>query len=554
MFERGNLGQVGSRNTRNSTALDTSSTGHADDSSISDVSDVNRDANVTPKGSPPDEQGSGDTQGSEDLLASSDTYVEQRLTKLEIFRKRGMNPFGGPFKRTHNAAAVIRDYGLLEGKEGIAVAGRIMTYRCHGKATFAHIQDMSGSLQVYARLDILGDESYGLFRELDVGDIIGVVGKPFRTKRGEITLEISRWRLLAKALRPLPEKWHGLRDLDLRHRYRYLDLIMNRDVLETFVARSKIVQAIRSYLDSMGFLEVETPVMQTLAGGATARPFITHHNALGMDLYLRIATELHLKRLIVGGFEKVYEIGRIFRNEGISTKHNPEFTSLELYQAYADYNDMMELTENLVYHVGMTVLGSSSITYEGKTISLVPPWPRIRLDDAIKEKTGVDIKDIKNDKGAARIANRLGLKLAGGVTKGTVVDKLLEVYVEPELIQPTFLIDYPVEVSPLAKRKEDEPDMTYRFEAFAGGREIANAFSELNDPIDQRERFLQQAKAREKGDEEAHVMDEDFIAALEYGMPPTGGLGIGIDRLVMLLTDKPSIRDVILFPTMRPRD
>ncbi|HHY37365.1 MAG TPA: lysine--tRNA ligase [Clostridia bacterium] len=480
--------------------------------------------------------------------------MKQRLAKLEVFRERGMNPFGGPFKRTHNTAEVIRDYAFLEGKEGIAVAGRIMTYRCHGKATFAHVQDMTGSLQVYARVDVLGDESYDLFRELDIGDIVGVIGKPFRTRRGEITLEISQWKLLAKALRPLPEKWHGLKDVDLRYRYRYLDLIMNRDVLETFVVRSRIVQAIRAYLDSVGFLEVETPVMQTLAGGATARPFITHHNALDMDLYLRIATELHLKRLIVGGFEKVYEIGRIFRNEGISTKHNPEFTSLELYQAYADYNDMMELTENLVYHVGMTVLGSSSITYEGNAISLTPPWPRIRLRDAIKDKTGVDIKEIKNDEDAAKIAGKLGLKLTGGVTKGAVVDKLLEVYVEPKLIQPTFLIDYPVEISPLAKRKEDEPDTTYRFEAFAGGREIANAFSELNDPIDQRERFLQQARAREKGDEEAHVMDEDFITALEYGMPPTGGLGIGIDRLVMLLTDKPSIRDVILFPTMRPRD
>jgi len=385
-----------------------------------------------------------------------------------------------------------------------------------------------------------------------VGDILGIKGRVFRTRRGEITVEIREFRILAKALRPLPEKWHGLRDIDLRYRMRYLDLIVNPDVSRTFTIRSKIISSIRRYLDSLGFLEVETPTMQTIAGGANARPFVTHHNALDLDLYLRIATELHLKRLIVGGFEKVYEIGRIFRNEGISSKHNPEFTSLELYQAYADYQDMMELTENLVAHVALEVLGTTKIEYQRQRIDVLPPWPRVRLLEILKEETGVDFYDLADSEAITETAVKLGVNL-DQPSRGQLVDKLLETRIEPQLIQPTFVKDYPVELSPLAKRMPDDPSLTYRFEAFAGGREIANAFSELNDPLEQRERFAAQVARRAQGDEEAHAMDEDFLMALEYGMPPTGGLGIGIDRLVMLFTDTASIKDVILFPLMKPR-
>ncbi len=478
--------------------------------------------------------------------------VRLRARKLDRLRDAGIDPFGQKFPRTHRAEEIKGDFAALEGRE-VSLAGRLMAVRGHGKVAFADLQDLSGRIQLYLRHDRVGEEQYGLFQDLDLGDLIGVEGKVFRTRSGEISVEVSRFTLLAKSLRPLPEKWHGLKDVDLRYRRRYVDLIVNPEVRQVFLARSRIVRAMRNYLDARGFHEVETPVLHTVYGGAAARPFITHHNALDLDLYLRIALELHLKRLIVGGLEKVYEIGRVFRNEGISTKHNPEFTMLELYQAYADYHDMMELTEDLVAHLAREVLGTTSIEYQGHRLELSPPWPRLKLRDAILECTGVDIREIKSDDDARKVQARLGLKMDKAVDAGAVIDKLLEQYVEPTLIQPTFLLDYPLVVSPLAKKIPHQPNLAYRFEAFAGGREIANAFSELNDPYDQRARFDQQVAQREREDEEAHLMDEDYLLALEYGMPPTGGLGIGVDRLVMLLTNQASIRDVILFPTLRPR-
>ena len=484
--------------------------------------------------------------------------LKVRREKLDKLTAAGVKPFGERFAVSHHAADVVNQFEGLEVKEGVeprilALAGRIMSIRGHGKASFAHIQDITGQIQLYIKQDIVGERAYGVFGLLDVGDIIGVRGIAFRTRRGEISIEVRELTVLSKSLRPLPEKWHGLKDVDLRYRNRHLDLITNREVLDTFLKRSQILREMRNWLDERGFLEVETPTMHITAGGAAARPFVTFHNALEMKLYLRIATELHLKRLIVGGLEKVYEIGRIFRNEGVSTKHNPEFTSIELYWAYADYEDIMKLTEELVAHLARKVCGSTIIQYQGQTVDLTPPWPRIRLLDAIKERSGVDIAAAKDDAEARRLAESVGVKVAPDITKAKVIDALLEVFVEKPAVNPFFAIDYPVEVSPLAKRREDDPSLTYRFEGFVAGRELCNAFSELNDPIDQRSRFLQQTAERAKGDDEAHEMDEEFIEALEYGMPPTGGLGIGIDRLVMLLTDSPSIRDVILFPTMRPR-
>lgn len=476
-----------------------------------------------------------------------------RRSKLDKLREMGIDPFGSRFEVTHHARDILGNFESLEGST-VSVAGRLMAVRVHGKASFADLRDLTDRIQLYFKEDLLGEKAYELFLFLDIGDIIGATGKVFRTRRGEVSIEVHQFRLLAKSLKPLPEKWHGLRDVELRYRQRYVDLIVNPEVRQVFITRSRIIKAIRDYLDGKGFLEVETPTMHPVAGGAAARPFITHHNALDMDLYLRIALELYLKRLIVGGLERVYEIGRNFRNEGISTKHNPEFTMLELYQAYADYTDMMVLTEDLISTVAQQVLGTQVISYQGQRIDLTPPWRRMYLLDAVKQFAGVDYREVRDDKDAAEIAEKLGIKSEKTTTKGGLLDKLIDVYVEPQLVQPTFLIDYPVEVSPLAKRKADDPSLTYRFEAFIAGREIANAFSELNDPIDQKERFLQQVEERKKGNEEAHMMDEDYINALEYGMPPTGGLGIGIDRLVMLLTDQPSIRDVILFPLMRPRE
>ncbi|MBZ4688377.1 MAG: lysyl-tRNA synthetase [Clostridiales bacterium] len=479
--------------------------------------------------------------------------IKVRREKLQELQDMGIQPFGGRFEVTDKAQEILSDFEGYEGKQ-VKVAGRLMAKRGHGKASFAHLQDRTGQIQIYVRLDNVGEDTYSVFKKIDIGDIIGVSGKVFKTKKGEITIEVHTLEILTKSLRPLPEKWHGLKDVDLRYRQRYVDLIVNPETRDVFITRSKVIKAMRDFLDERGFLEVETPMMHPIPGGALARPFITHHNALDIDLYLRIALELHLKRLLVGGLERVYEIGRVFRNEGISTKHNPEFTMMELYQAYADYEVMMELTENLIASCAKEALGTTVITYQGEEIDLTPPWTRITMLDAIKKYAEIDFTEITTDEEARNAAKDLGLEIDDDVSWGTVVNEVFEEKVEPHLIQPTFVTDYPIEISPLAKKKDDNPKLTYRFEAFIYARELANAFSELNDPIDQKERFIKQLKQREKGDEEAHMMDEDFVRALEYGMPPAGGLGIGVDRLIMLLTDSPSIRDVILFPTMRPRD
>lgn len=485
-----------------------------------------------------------------EIISEHEAVRRQKLDKL---REMGIEPYGEKYPVTHVAADAIGRFDALEGQP-VTLAGRLMTVRAHGKASFANLQDESGQIQIYVRLDDVGEKNYEIFELLDIGDLVGISGELFRTRRGEVTVAVKDLRLLAKSLRPLPEKWHGLTNVDLRYRQRYLDLIVNPDVKKVFILRSKIVQEIRNYLNDKGFLEVETPVMHTLAGGATARPFITHHNALDMTLYLRIATELHLKRLIVGGMDKVYELGRIFRNEGISTKHNPEFTSVEIYQAQADYEDMMILTEELIASVAQKVLGTMQVPFQDTELNLTPPWPRLKMVDAIKRFADIDFDQIKTDEEARAAAKQKGLSVKPGLSRGEIMNELFEEFVEPQLFQPTFIVDYPIEVSPLAKQKSDDPSMTYRFEAFMACSEIANAFTELNDPIDQRQRFEQQVSKREAGDDEAHVLDEDFLHSLEYGMPPTGGLGIGIDRLIMMLTNSPSIRDVILFPTMRPRE
>ena len=428
-----------------------------------------------------------------------------------------------------------------------------MAKRIMGKASFVHIQDCDGKIQSYVSINDLGEESYKDFKEDDIGDIIGITGFVFKTRTGEISIHAKELTLLSKSLRPLPEKYHGLKDTDLRYRQRYVDLIVNPEVKDTFLKRTEIIKEIRRILDEKNFLEVETPILNTIAGGASARPFITHHNTLDIDMYLRIANELYLKRLIVGGFDKVYEMGRMFRNEGMDIKHNPEFTNIELYAAFADYNDMMDITEEIVSKTAQKVLGTTKINYQGTDIDLTPNWKRITMIDAIKEQTGVDFNTIETDEEALEVAKKLEVEIdAIKTTRGEIINQIFEDKVEETLIQPTFIYDYPVEVSPLTKRKPSDPRLTERFELFIGGREYANAYSELNDPIDQYERFLNQVRQREAGDDEANMMDEDFVAALEYGMPPTGGLGIGVDRLIMLLTDQASIRDILLFPTMKP--
>ncbi|GER67616.1 lysine--tRNA ligase [Weizmannia acidilactici] len=482
-----------------------------------------------------------------------------RKEKMEALREKGIDPFGKRFDRTANTEELKQKYGEwteeeLEEKEiPVAIAGRIMTKRRKGKAGFAHIQDLKGQIQFYIRQDAVGEEQYELFKNADLGDIVGLKGTVFRTKVGELSVKVKEFILLTKALRPLPDKFHGLRDIEQRYRQRYLDLIMNEESKNTFIARSRIVQSIRNYLDKSGYLEVETPMMHTIAGGAAAHPFITHHNALDMDLYMRIAIELHLKRLIVGGLEKVYEIGRVFRNEGIDTRHNPEFTMLELYEAYADFNDIMRLTENLIAHTAKEVLGKTTIQYGEHEVNLEPEWRRLHMVDAIKEYTGVDFWNVTSTEEARALAKEHNIEITEHMEYGHIVNEFFEQRVEDKLIQPTFIYGHPVEISPLARKNEKDPRFTDRFELFIVGREHANAFTELNDPIDQRERFLNQLKEREQGNDEAHQMDEDFLEALEYGMPPTGGLGIGIDRLVMLLTNSPSIRDVLLFPLMKSR-
>jgi lysyl-tRNA synthetase class 2 len=468
----------------------------------------------------------------------------------------GKRPYAGRFDVSTSAKALL-DANINTSKETleqtrveVTLAGRIVALRSFGKAGFGHIQDGTGRIQVYFQKNTLGEEQYAFFKKLDIGDFIGVKGFLFRTKTDELTIDMEDFTLLAKSLRPLPEKWHGLTDVEIRYRQRYVDLIVNPEVKAVFLLRTKIIQAIRSFLNARGFLEVETPMMQTIPGGATARPFKTHHNALDMDLFLRIAPELYLKRLLVGGFERVYEINRNFRNEGISTRHNPEFTMLEFYLAYADYRDLIEMTEQMISTVAGEVLGTTSITYEGHAINLAPPWKKMTFLESLKEAGVPD--DVLSDVDKAReYAKKLGAQVKGGEPLGKLWNEIFEALVEPNLIQPTFITDYPTDISPLSKKREDDPNFVERFELFVVGREMANAFSELNDPVDQKERFLKQVTEREAGDEEAHQMDEDFIRALEYGMPPAAGEGIGIDRLVMLLTGSPSIRDVILFPQMK---
>jgi lysyl-tRNA synthetase class 2 len=482
-----------------------------------------------------------------------------RRNKLDELRKLGVDPFGQKFDVTHHAADILKAYGDQTKEEleamaaHVSLAGRIMQKRPMGKASFVHIQDISGRIQIYVRRDTVGDTKYDAFDMLDIGDIIGVKGHVFKTQTGETSVKAHEVEVLAKSLYPLPEKFHGLKDVEMRYRQRYVDLIMNQEVKDTFIARSRIIQSMRRYLDSRGYLEVETPTLHAIAGGAAARPFITHHNALDMQLFMRIAIELHLKRLIVGGLEKVYEIGRVYRNEGISTRHNPEFTMIELYEAYADYKDIMKLTEELIAHIAQEVLGTTTITYQGQQIDLAPPWRRVSMVDAIKEVVGVDFSVQMSDEEAHRLAREHKVPVEPNMTFGHIVNQFFETHVEQTLIQPTFITGHPVAISPLAKKSEVDPRFTDRFELFIVAREHANAFTELNDPIDQRERFEAQLKEREQGNDEAHMMDEDFVRSLEYGMPPTGGLGIGIDRLVMLLTDSPSIRDVLLFPLMRER-
>ncbi len=479
--------------------------------------------------------------------------MKVRREKLAKLQEEGKNPFEiTKFVTTHNSKQIKDNYDSLEGKD-VTIAGRMMAKRIMGKASFCHIQDEQGKIQSYVSINELGEESYKQFKEDDIGDIIGITGFVFKTKTGEISIHAKEVTLLSKSLRPLPEKFHGLKDTDLRYRQRYVDLIVNPEVKETFKKRVQILKEVKNVLDEKGYLEVETPILNTIAGGATARPFITHHNTLDIDMYLRIANELYLKRLIVGGFDKVYEMGRMFRNEGMDIKHNPEFTSIELYAAYQDYHDMMDITEEIISKAAQNVLGTTKITYQGTEIDLTPGWKRISMIDAIKEVTGVDFNKIETDEEAQKVAKDLNVELDElKLTRGDIISQVFEAKVEETLIQPTFVCDYPVEVSPLTKRKPSDKRLTERFELFIGGREYANAYSELNDPIDQYERFKKQVEAREAGDEEANMMDEDFVTALEYGMPPTGGLGIGIDRLVMLLTDAPSIRDVLLFPTMKP--
>ncbi len=478
--------------------------------------------------------------------------VRQRRAELARLRELGRDPFRATrFDRTHLATEIRDAFDSLEGSS-TRVAGRLTAQRRHGKATFADLQDSSGTIQLLFRLDGVGEKKYGQVAELDDGDIVGAEGTVCRTRTGEVTVAAADFVLLAKALRPPPEKWHGLRDIEIRYRRRYLDLIANEEARRVFQVRSGVIGSIRRFLDERGFLEVETPMMQSVAGGALARPFITHHNALDIDLSLRIATELHLKRLIVGGMERVYEIGRVFRNEGVSTQHNPEYTLLEAYQAYAGYQDIMELTETMVARAAEEVLGRLKLTYGGKEVDLTPPWRRVPMVEAIVERAQVAPEELHSEEAARRACQRLGLPAAAEMRLSTMVNNIFDHFVQPKLIDPTFIVDYPTAISPLAKAHSDNPELAERFEPFAGGMELGNAFSELNDPEEQRRRFEEQARSRLAGDEEAHPMDEDFLLALEYGMPPTGGLGIGIDRLVMLLTDSSSIRDVILFPQMRP--
>ncbi len=493
------------------------------------------------------------------MTSRLERIAQQRLEKLERIRARGIAPYPNRYPRTHTAQQAIEQLQKIEAKETtentVSIAGRIMANRSMGKSTFMDIRDGSGKIQLlFQNIDQLGEDKLRLLKDLDIGDIIGVEGNLLRTKTGEPTVRATNFTLLAKSLRPLPEKWHGLSDVDTRYRQRYLDLISNPETKETFQVRSQVISAIRQFLNQRGFLEVETPVLQPSAGGALARPFITHHHALDQDFYLRIATELHLKRLITGGFDRVYEIGRIFRNEGIDTKHNPEFTLLESYEAYADYNDVMKMVEEMVSEVSQQVLGTNEVQFAEHLINLKPPWRRISLRDAVAEYSGIDFVKYPTASGLREKMRSMNIEVDPEKNWAKLVDELLSTSVVPRLIQPTFIFDYPVSMSPLAKNKQGEERVAERFQAFAGGGiELANAYTELNDPAEQRERFTEQLKERQAEDEERWTIDEDFLLALEYGMPPTGGLGVGIDRLVMLLTNQQSIREVILFPQLREK-
>ena len=494
-----------------------------------------------------------ENSNNEEMELDLNKLMQVRKEKLDELQKEGKNPFEiTKYDREHTSKQIKDNYDEFEQKD-VSVAGRIIAKRIMGKASFCTIQDATGRIQSYVSINDLGEESYKLFKTYDIGDIIGIKGFVFKTRTEEISIHAKDVVLLTKSLRPLPEKFHGLKDMDLRYRQRYVDLIVNPEVKDTFVLRSKIFKGIRDFMVEKGYMEVETPMLTTVATGDAARPFITHHNTLNLDMFLRIAPELNLKRLIVGGFDKVFEIGKNFRNEGMDIKHNPEFTNMEFYSAYEDYNDMMDMAEQLISTVAKNVLGTTKITYQGTEIDLTPSWKRITMIDSIKEACGVDFNEIKTDDEAQAIAKEKGVEFEDiKNTRGHIINEFFETFVEETLIQPTFIMDYPVEISPLTKRKKDKPELVERFELFIGGREYGNAYSELNDPIDQYERFKKQVEAKEAGDEEAGGMDEDFVNALEIGLPPTGGMGIGLDRLVMLLTDSASIRDVLFFPTMKP--
>lgn len=479
--------------------------------------------------------------------------MQVRIDKMHKIEEHGWKPFGYRFLYTHRAADIAAQFDELSEKETeVKMAGRIMAVRGHGKTCFMDMQDKTGRIQVYVRKDVIGEENYALIKLMDIGDTVGITGTAFRTHMGELSVKANSVEMLSKSLRPLPEKWHGLKDVETRYRQRYVDLIVNPEVRDTFVKRSQIIRSVREVLDSHDFLEVETPILNTIAGGAAARPFISYHNALDMQVYMRIAPELYLKRLIVGGMDRVYEMGRVFRNEGIDNRHNPEFTSVEIYQAFADYRDMMDLTEEVVVKTAEKVLGTTTINYEGTTIELASPWKRMSMIEAVKEYSGKDFTNVTDLEEARAIAKELNVAVEPSFGIGKIINACFEEYVEDKLIQPTFITGHPKEISPLAKSNPENPEITDRFEAYIYGREICNGFTELNDPIDQKERFLKQVEERANGDEEANMMDEDFVNALEYGLPPTGGLGIGIDRLVMFLTNSSTIRDVLFFPTMKP--
>ncbi len=479
--------------------------------------------------------------------------MQVRIDKMNQIAAAGWKPFGRKFEWTHRATDVADNFEVLAAEEGkeIQLCGRVMAIRGHGKTCFLDMMDKTGRIQLYVRKDALGEENYAIIKMMDIGDIVGVTGTVFKTHMGEISIKVTALEVLSKSLRPLPEKWHGLKDVELRYRQRYVDLIVNPEVRDAFIKRSQIIRSVREILDNRDFLEVETPIMHSIAGGAAARPFVTYHNALDMQLYMRIAPELYLKRLVVGGMDKVYELGRVFRNEGIDIKHNPEFTIVEIYQAFADYKDMMELTETIVAETAQKVLGTMKITYEGQEIDLTPPWNRMTMIEAVAKFTGQDFTNITDINEARKMAKAINVPVEDSYGVGKIVNACFEEHVEEKLIQPTFITGHPKEISPLAKSSVADPEITDRFEGFIYSREICNGFTELNDPIDQKERFQKQVEERDAGDDEAHMMDEDFINALEYGLPPTAGLGIGIDRLVMFLTDSSSIRDVLFFPHMR---